>query len=95
MNEELRRYQKKTTTHFIYLCENCRVEFDTTNQYSFFCCVKCARNYYSLKGYDLKKFIKKTSHHPLKPWDDPESLFCSPNLKEIIGKEPLKGDECK
>lgn len=31
----------------------------------------------------------------LKPWKDPESLFCSPNLKEIINKEPLSGEECK
>ncbi len=33
--------------------------------------------------------------HPLKPWDDPESLFCSPKLKDIIKKEPLTGDECR
>jgi hypothetical protein len=34
-------------------------------------------------------------HVPLKPWKDPESLFCSPKLKEIIGKEPLRGEECR
>jgi hypothetical protein len=33
--------------------------------------------------------------HPLKPWRDPESLFCSPNLKYIIDKEPLQGKECR
>lgn len=31
----------------------------------------------------------------LKPWKDPESLFCSPKLKEIINKELLSGEECK
>lgn len=40
--------------------------------------------------------IKKQKHrYPLKPWKDSESLFCSPNLKDIINKEPLHGDECK
>lgn len=40
--------------------------------------------------------IKKQRHrYPLKPWKDPQSLFCSPNLKDIINKEPLHGDECK
>jgi hypothetical protein len=30
------------------------------------------------------------------PWHDPESLFCDTKfLKKIIGKEPLKGDECR
>ena len=32
--------------------------------------------------------------HPLKPWNDPESLYCSPKLKDIINKEPLSGNEC-
>ncbi len=33
---------------------------------------------------------------PLKPWKDPESLFCDTDfLKKIIGKEPAKGTECK
>ncbi len=34
--------------------------------------------------------------HPLKPWKDPESLFCDTEfLRKITGKEPTKGDECK
>jgi len=41
------------------------------------------------------KFNKPITHHYLKPWQDPESLFCSPKLKEIIGKEPLKDEECR
>lgn len=41
------------------------------------------------------KLIKKHRfRHPLKPWQDPESLFCSPKLKQIIGKEP-QGKECQ
>lgn len=35
------------------------------------------------------------NRHYAKPWKDPESLFCSPKLKEIINKEPLSGKECK
>lgn len=29
----------------------------------------------------------KIKKHPLKPWQDPESLFCSPKLSEITKKE--------
>lgn len=41
--------------------------------------------------------IKKQRHrHPLKPWKDPESLFCDTEfLENFIGKEPTKGKECK
>lgn len=42
-----------------------------------------------------EKYGKKLRAHPLKPWKDPESLFCSPNLKNIINKEPLRGKECR
>lgn len=39
------------------------------------------------------KFINRV---PLKPWKDPESLFCDTKfLKEFLGKEPRKGKECK
>jgi hypothetical protein len=32
----------------------------------------------------------------LKPWQDPESLFCDTKfLKQLLGKEPAKGEECK
>ncbi len=31
----------------------------------------------------------------LKPWKDPESLFCSPKLTEIVGKKLSTGDECR
>jgi hypothetical protein len=40
-----------------------------------------------------EKCVRKLGTYPLKPWKDPESLFCSPNLKNIINKEPLKLDE--
>lgn len=39
------------------------------------------------------KFINRV---PLKPWKDPESLFCDTKfLREFLGKEPRKGKECK
>lgn len=42
------------------------------------------------------RLIKKHGIHPLKPWEDPESLFCDTQfLEKIIGKEPLKGNQCK
>jgi hypothetical protein len=43
----------------------------------------------------LKDTNMHIHRHPLKPWKDPNSLFCSPRLNEIIGKEPRKGKECK
>jgi hypothetical protein len=40
--------------------------------------------------------IEIKGKHPLKPWKDPESLFCDTEfLRKIVGKEPAKGDECK
>ena len=34
--------------------------------------------------------------HPLKPWKDPESLFCDTEfLTKFIGKKPTEGRECK
>jgi hypothetical protein len=39
---------------------------------------------------------RKPKRTYLKPWQDPESLFCDTEfLKKIIGKEPAKGKECK
>ena len=43
------------------------------------------------ENYNPHKAPKRT--HPLKPWDDPESLFCSPKLKDITGKEPRTKEE--
>lgn len=39
------------------------------------------------------KNIAPKHTHPLKPWKDPQSLFCSPRLKEIIKKEPANTAE--
>ena len=34
--------------------------------------------------------------HPLKPWQDPESLFCDTGfLEKFLGKKPREGKECK
>jgi len=40
-----------------------------------------------------KRRLKR--RHPLKPWKDPDSLFCSPNLGKIIGKDIATGEECR
>jgi hypothetical protein len=40
-------------------------------------------------GEKREKYGKKLRTYHLKPWRDPDSLFCSPNLKDIINKEPL------
>ncbi len=42
------------------------------------------------------KMPKMINRVPLKPWKDPESLFCDTEfLREFLGKEPRKGKECK
>ena len=39
---------------------------------------------------------KKQIKHHIKPWEDPESLFCDTEfLKQIVGKDIADGDECK
>lgn len=38
--------------------------------------------------------VKKPPRVYLKPWKDPQSLFCSPKLGEIVGKEIPRGVEC-
>ena len=43
------------------------------------------------ENYNPHKAPKRTYY--LKPWKDPESLFCSPKLKEITGKEPRTKEE--
>lgn len=51
-------------------------------------CQKCKSIFKSFRG--------RTHEVPLKPWEDPESLFCNTKfLKKILGKEPAKGTECK
>ncbi len=44
----------------------------------------------------IKTIRTKPNRHPLKPWKDPESLFCDTEfLKKLIKKTPKKGIECK
>lgn len=39
--------------------------------------------------------IKRRPHH-LKPWKDPDSLFCDTKfLEKLLGKEPAKSLECR
>lgn len=61
-------------------------------------CVKCYGKGYI---YIITKLVhysprKKVTQTHLKPWKDPNSLYCSEKLGEIIGKElPIKSkSEC-
>jgi len=67
-------------------------------------CKTCGKSYANKPGASRHVTICRKTHERkqkpkpriyLKPWQDPQSLFCSPNLKEIIEKEPLSGDECR
>jgi len=41
-------------------------------------------------------YAKDAPKDTMKPWEDKESLFCDTEfLKQLLGKEPLKGTECK
>jgi hypothetical protein len=49
--------------------------------------VKCLRVPYSSHKIKPRQYLK--------PWKDPQSLFCSEKLGEILKKELLTGDECR
>ncbi len=60
--------------------------------------VKPARKYPRGKNVYKHPNLSKGNRfrHPLKPWKDPESLFCDTEfLKKLIKKTPKKGIECK
>jgi hypothetical protein len=96
--DDYKKHRQYTTHHFSGFCNICGKKAELTisghgdNKNTRYQHPKCkmhrGRPYIVLKE-------KKIHRHPLKPWDDPESLFCSPKLKEIIGKEPKKGNGCK
>ncbi len=45
---------------------------------------------------ERERIRKQLYEAPLKPWEDKESMFCDTRfLREFLGKEPRKGDECK
>jgi len=49
--------------------------------------------YKQRKEYTIESKIKL---HPLKPWHDPESLYCDKEfLEELLSKEVAEGNECK
>lgn len=51
---------------------------------------------FPFRPYIQEKRLKMIRRVPLKPWKDPESLFCDTKfLREFLGKEPAKGKECK
>ena len=72
-------------------CPGCGVDLKDLpfkRQKSEFYCQQC--------GELFKSPRTRTQDVPLKPWKDPESLFCDTEfLKNLIGKEPAKGTECK
>lgn len=49
----------------------------------------------SLRGLKKKRHMKPPGKVYLKPWKDPNSLFCSPKLEEIVRKKLRTGEECK
>lgn len=69
-------------------CDNC--EHSVLNRAGVFCKIK---NRY-ISRTPAEKEPDYDPEYDLKPWKDPESLFCSPKLGEIIGKEPASGEEC-
>jgi len=59
-------------------------------------CVRCQGRGYiyiitKLVHYSPRRMVTRTY---LKPWKDPDSLYCSENLGQIIGKE-LPKSECR
>lgn len=58
-----------------------------------------ARNPCPIPGEDTKRDHRTNlpvRRAYLKPWKDPESLFCDTEfLTQLLGKEPRKGDECR
>ncbi len=69
-------------------CEIKKYGFKRHNTKNEYYCQQCISTFKSLP--------KRTHRVPLKPWKDPESLFCDTEfLKKILGKEPAKGTECK
>ncbi len=99
-NSELHQLFLKEYHQYFYI--------ETQNNIRLYVCKLCGGSYSSfntwtaVRHYDAKhseKQILKTEirgKHPLKPWKDPESLFCDTKfLRKIIGKEPTKGDGCR
>lgn len=90
--EEYHKYfdVKSQNNVTLYVCKLC------DGAYSAFTTWTAVRHYNAKHS---EKQIPRTDikgKHPLKPWKDPESLFCDTEfLTKIIGKEPTKGDECK
>ncbi len=72
----------------LFICKSCHRPFRTKSN-----AVKHLR---LCRLRPIKKQRKHCHYYHLKPWKDTESLFCDTEFLEMfIGKEPLKGDECR
>jgi len=75
----------------LYVCKLCHDEYSTYNTWT---AVKHYINKHEHENTGVSK-IADRKRHPLKPWKDPESLFCDTEfLKDFLDKEPAKGNEC-
>jgi len=100
-NEELHQLFLKSYHEFFdvtvehnitrYVCKLC-------HEYSAFDTWTAVRHYINVHEHKYIKISKTAARkkHPLKPWEDSESLFCDTEfLKELCGKEHEKRDECR
>lgn len=90
--EEIHKYFDIKTQNNItlYVCKLCEDTYSAFNTWT------AVRHYDSKHSEEQRPKIEIKGKHPLKPWKDPESLFCDTEfLRKIIGKEPAKGDECR
>ncbi len=74
----------------LYVCKLCGGTYSAFNTWT---AVRHYLNKHSEKQIPKAEIKRK---HPLKPWKDPDSLFCDTKfLRKILRKEPTKGDECR
>ncbi len=72
------------------------------NKIILYVCKLCGGSYSAFDTWTAVRHYKKQHEgvllkkkHPLKPWKDPDSLFCDTEfLREFVGKEPENGTEC-
>ena len=69
----------------LYFCKLCEGTYSAFNKWT-------AVRHYDAKHSEVQKpRTEIKGNHPLKPWKDPESLFCDTEfLRKITGKEPTK-----
>lgn len=76
-------------------CKKCVREYAKNNENG-----KYHREYYIKRKFEKQKQLEERNkivhEFDIKPWKDPESLFCDTEfLESMLGKEVEKGKECK